>query len=65
MVKTPVKYSIERCEKCQRLRVEVYDNGDLICEKCGWNHTTNEHENLEELARLAFEENHNCDIANQ
>lgn len=56
MVKEPIKYTGEPCENCQRHRVELYDNGEMICEKCGWNKTTKEYENLDELADLAFEE---------
>lgn len=39
----PIKYVSQQCDKCERVRVEVYDNGHLICEKCNWNHTTNEY----------------------
>ena len=28
------------CCNCQRIRVEIYDNGNLICEKCGTDQKT-------------------------
>lgn len=40
---TPIKYTSDNCEKCNRVRVEEYTNGHLICEKCDWNHTTKEY----------------------
>ncbi|WP_342505652.1 hypothetical protein [Sporosarcina sp. FSL K6-2383] len=39
----PIKYVSDECVKCGRVRVELYDNGHLICEKCNWSHTTNEY----------------------
>ncbi len=54
MVKIPIKYVNQPCEYCKRLRVEKYDNGDLICEKCGWNKTKKEFENLHELREMIF-----------
>lgn len=27
----------EECEKCYEKSVEAYENGDEICEECGWN----------------------------
>jgi ribosomal protein L37AE/L43A len=32
-------YSDKECNECGRLRVEIYENGDRICEKCNWNET--------------------------
>ena len=32
------------CEKCGRYRVEKYENGDLICEKCHWSTTKQKYE---------------------
>jgi hypothetical protein len=37
-------YTNERCQKCRRFRVEEYQNGELICEKCGWNKTLEQFE---------------------
>lgn len=37
-------YSTSRCPNCGRMRVEHYQNGDLICEKCNWNSTTRQYE---------------------
>ncbi len=34
------------CTQCGRARVEKYENGELICEKCGWNETTGQYENF-------------------
>lgn len=28
------------CCNCKRVRVEIYDNGNLICEKCGTDQKT-------------------------
>lgn len=33
----PVKYVDMICPNCGRKRVEEYNNGFLICEKCNWN----------------------------
>lgn len=40
----PIKYVSEQCNKCGRVRVELYDNDHLICEKCNWNHTTKDYQ---------------------
>lgn len=56
MIKRPVEYTGEPCEKCGRVRVEVYTNGDLICEKCEWNATTKERESLDDLFDQYFED---------
>lgn len=37
-------YVEEPCIKCGRCRVEKYENGDLICEKCYFNQVTKEYE---------------------
>jgi len=39
----PIRYIGDECVKCGRVRVELYDNEHLICEKCNWNYTTNEY----------------------
>lgn len=38
-------YIEEPCTQCGRIRVEAYENGDKVCEKCHWNETTKEYEN--------------------
>ena len=43
LLSKPIKYSNQNCVKCARLRVELYENGHLICEKCDWNHSTSEY----------------------
>jgi ribosomal protein L37AE/L43A len=37
-------YTGEPCTKCSRVRVEAYENGDKICEKCRWNETKGQYE---------------------
>lgn len=37
-------YASEKCPKCGRVRLEKYESGDIICEKCGWNNTTQKYE---------------------
>lgn len=39
-----IGYSGEECKKCGRVRVELFENGDKICEKCGWNEVKEEYE---------------------
>ena len=39
-----LRYTTKECTKCHRLRVELYENGERICEKCNWNQDTNEYE---------------------
>lgn len=56
MVKRPLKYVDEYCEKCGRMRVELYDSDEKICEKCGWNSSKKIYEDLDELAELEFME---------
>lgn len=29
-------YISEPCPECGRVRVEAYENGEHVCEKCGW-----------------------------
>lgn len=29
-------YCNKPCPNCGRLRLEVYENGKQVCEKCGW-----------------------------
>lgn len=31
-----IGYTGEECKNCGRVRVELFENGDKICEKCGW-----------------------------
>ncbi len=38
-------YSAVPCSNCSRVRVELWENGDRICEKCNWNQGENEFEN--------------------
>lgn len=38
-----IEYVNNECVKCGRVRVELYENGHLICEKCNWNHTIKEY----------------------
>jgi ribosomal protein L37AE/L43A len=33
----PIEYTGEDCPKCGRMRVELWSNGERICEKCNWN----------------------------
>ena len=37
-------YTGKPCTQCGRVRVEAYENGDKVCEKCHWNETTKEYE---------------------
>jgi len=37
-------YSSEKCNNCGRVRIETWENGDKICEKCNFNQTTKEYE---------------------
>lgn len=39
----PIKYASVDCPNCNRRRVEEYNNGELICEKCNWNVTKKEY----------------------
>jgi uncharacterized OB-fold protein len=39
-----IGYISEECKSCGRVRVELWENGDKICEKCGWNQDTEEYE---------------------
>lgn len=37
-------YTGDKCTKCGRVRVEAWENGDKVCEKCYWNETKGEYE---------------------
>lgn len=37
-------YSPKECNNCGRLRVDVWENGDEICEKCNWDQDKNEYD---------------------
>jgi len=37
-------YTGKPCKKCKRNRVDVWENGDNICEKCSYNQKTDEFE---------------------
>jgi hypothetical protein len=39
-----IGYTGEECTECGRLRVELWGNGDKICEKCNWNQDKKEYE---------------------
>ena len=39
-----IGYNGEKCICCGRVRVEIYTNGDKICEKCNMNQDTKEFE---------------------
>lgn len=39
-----IGYIPKQCDFCERLRVELWENGDRICEKCGYNQDTDEFE---------------------
>jgi len=39
-----IKYIDKECVGCGRLRVELYDDGSEICEKCNLNQSTKEYE---------------------
>lgn len=45
--KYPIEYTGEDCPKCGRLRVELYNNGERICEKCNWNIDKQEYEPID------------------
>ena len=40
----PIKYVYVSCPKCGRKRLELWSNGNLICEKCSWNETEKRYE---------------------
>lgn len=44
-------YTGEPCEKCGRYRVERYENGKEVCEKCGWCPQNNEYVDTERMYR--------------
>lgn len=31
-----IKYTGNRCPNCGRVRLELYENGKEVCEKCEW-----------------------------
>lgn len=35
-----VKYDSEECINCGRARVNIFDNGNKVCEKCGFDQKT-------------------------
>ena len=39
-----IKYTGDECPHCKRIRVELFENGKKICEKCSYNFDTNEFE---------------------
>ena len=39
-----IGYIDKECSNCKRNRVERWENGDEICEKCGWNQKTKEYD---------------------
>jgi ribosomal protein L37AE/L43A len=39
-----IGYTDKECVNCGRLRVELWENGDKICEKCNWNQEKEEYE---------------------
>ena len=39
---TPIKYTREECKNCGRPRVELYQDGRKVCEKCHYNQETGE-----------------------
>ncbi|WP_461731963.1 hypothetical protein [Enterococcus sp. LJL128] len=38
-----IKYTGEACEHCNRVRVELLTDGDLVCEKCLWSQKSHEY----------------------
>jgi hypothetical protein len=32
-----IGYTGDECKNCGRVRVELWENGDKVCEKCNWN----------------------------
>ena len=38
-----IKYDNKECVKCSRLRVEIYQSGIKVCEKCGTDQNTGEY----------------------
>ncbi len=39
-----VGYTAKECIECGRLRVDLWENGEKICEKCNMNQETKEYE---------------------
>jgi len=42
--KYPIEYTGKECPNCGRVRVELWNNGERICEKCNWNIDKQEYE---------------------
>lgn len=40
-----LSYTDQECVNCGRVRVDLWENGDKICEKCNFNQDTKEYEN--------------------
>lgn len=38
-----IGYTGDTCKNCKRVRVELWDNGNKICEKCFWDQDKNEY----------------------
>ena len=51
-------YDSEPCPNCGRVRLENYENGKQVCEKCGWcpqnNDYVDPYEDLKEQDYIAF-----------
>jgi len=39
-----IGYTEDACNNCGRMRVELYENGDRVCERCNWNQNKNKYE---------------------
>lgn len=44
-----IGYSETPCPKCGRMRLEQYDNGNQVCEKCQWCPQTNDYVTDEDI----------------
>lgn len=38
-----IGYTGEECKNCGRVRVEQWENGDKVCEKCSWDQVKEEY----------------------
>ena len=45
-------YSSDPCPNCGRVRLERYENGKEVCEKCGWCPQENRYVDIEEIYPL-------------